>query len=389
MERIVLTGRGRRRFEGGHPWIYRDDVAKGDCEPGGLVSVLAPGGEELGYGLYSSASKIAVRLVTRPGERPRAPDRDFWRARLAAALERRRRLGYLDPEGACRLIHGDAEGLPGLVADRYADALVLQSGCQGADRLCELVVELLDELLDRPARHVLERSDASVRRLRGGLAEPLCVRERPRGAAELCYEVDLLSGHKTGHYLDQRENRLAAAAHAGGGRVLDAFSYDGLFGIRAALAGAAEVLCIDQSAGALERLARNAERNGVAGRVRAERANAMQDLRQRVQAGERYDLVIVDPPAFAKNRREVAGAARGYRELNLRALRLLAPGGTLVTCSCSYNTKAADFLEYAAEASRDAGVAAWVLETRAAAADHPALLTLPESQYLKCLVLAT
>jgi 23S rRNA (cytosine1962-C5)-methyltransferase len=396
MGRIVLTGRGRRRVQGGHPWIYRDDVAQGEGGPGEVVRVDAPDGGTLGFGLHSTASKIAVRLVTRASE---APDRAFWRARVARAVEARRRGGYLAPEGACRLLGGDADGLPGFVVDRYAGVLVAQSGCQGSDALRDLLLELAVEALGTPVKHVLERSDASVRKLealeprvawlRGGLAGPIEVLERVPGAPDLAYEVDVLEGHKTGHYLDQRENRLRAAARAAGGRVLDAFSYDGLFGIRAALAGARAVLCIDQSAAAGERLLRNAERNGVHDRVRFERANAMTDLRARAQAGERYDLAIVDPPAFARNRREAEGAARGYRELNLRALTLLAEGGHLVTCSCSYNVRAADFLSFLAEASRDAGRPAWVVETAGAAPDHPALLTLPESHYLKCVVLAT
>ena len=398
MGRIVLTGRGRRRVHGGHPWIYRDDIAAGEGEPGELVPVEATDGGPLGWGLYSTASKIAVRLVTRSAEQP---ERAFWLARVTRAVEARRRLGYLASDGACRLLGGDADLLPGLVVDRYAGVLVVQSGCQGSDRMRDFLLGLLDVALGAPAEHVLERSDAGVRKLeelpprvgwlRGGVAQMLEVKERIGGAHELVYEVDVLEGHKTGHYLDQRENRLRAAARAaaGEGRVLDAFCYDGLFGIRAALAGAREVLCIDQSAAAGERLMRNAERNGVHDRVRFERANAMNDLRARAQAGERYGLAIVDPPAFARNRREAEGAARGYRELNLRALALLSEGGVLVTCSCSYNVRAADFLAYLAEASRDAGVPAWVVETAGAAPDHPALLALPESHYLKCVVLAT
>ena len=396
MGRMVLTGRGRRRVLGGHPWIYRDDCAEGEGEPGELLPLEAPDGSSLGWGLYSASSKIAVRMVTREREQPK---RAFWRARVERAIQARRDLGLLGERDACRLIGGDAEGLPGFVVDRYADVLVVQSGCQGSDRMRDFLLELVDEVLGRETPHVLDRSDARVRRLeelearcewlRGGPELPIVVEETRAGHPTLAYEVDPVEGHKTGHYLDQRDNRTRAAARAQGARVLDAFSYDGLFGIRAALAGAREVLCLDQSAAAGERLLRNAERNGVADRVRFERVNAMLDLRRRAQEGEAYDLVVVDPPAFARNKREAAGAERGYRELNLRALSLLSSGGWLVTCSCSYNVSPADFRAFVAAAARDAGVPAWVVETAAAAPDHPALVTLPESDYLKCLVLRT
>jgi 23S rRNA (cytosine1962-C5)-methyltransferase len=284
------------------------------------------------------------------------------------------------------------------VVDRYADALVLQSGCQGSDRLRDVWLACIEgELaaLGLAVAHVLDRSDSSTRAheelaervewLRGERREPVEVREPERpGAPALVYEVSLTEGHKTGHYLDQRENRARAAGCARDKRVLDAFSYDGLFGIRAALAGAREVLCIDQSQEALERALRNAERNRVSGRVRTARANAMHDLRARCEAGERYELVIVDPPAFARSRREVEGALRGYRELNRRALELVAEGGVLVTCSCSHNIGRGEFLDALAGASLEASREARMFAYAGAAGDHPVLATLPESEYLKC-----
>jgi 23S rRNA (cytosine1962-C5)-methyltransferase len=384
--RVRLTGRGRRRWLSGHPWIYADDLAEVEAGPGALVAVEDPRGARVAWGLYSAGTKLALRLVS---AEEAAPDRDHWRRTLERSVAFREREGLLEPEGACRLLHGDSEGVPGLVIDCYARVVVLQSGTQSSDRLRDLFAELLAELLPLRPRAVVERSDASVRRLEGleprtgvlagELPAELVVRED-----ELLYEVDVLHGHKTGHYLDQRENRRSAARYAADARVLDAFCYDGLFGLRAALAGARDVLCIDQSRDALERLARNAERNGVAGRVRSERADAMGDLRARAAAGEQYDLIALDPPPFARSRAEAAGAERGYRELNLRALRLLAPGGRLSSSSCSHAISAARFVELLAESARDAGRSAWLEELRGAARDHPLLLALPESGYLKC-----
>ncbi|MEZ5978277.1 MAG: class I SAM-dependent rRNA methyltransferase [Planctomycetota bacterium] len=387
MARIVTSGKGRRWVLGGHPWIYADDITEKQAQPGELVPVFGPNSEALGWGLHSSASRIAVRLVSRSEEQP---NRAFWEDLVRRAVAHRERLGLLDPEGACRLLSGDAERLPGLVVDRYADVLVVQSGCQGSDRMRDFLLEVLLEALPFEVRAILDRSDSGVRRLeeldtrvewiKGAVDEPVLVRE-PSG---MLYEVDVTAGHKTGHYLDQRDNREVAAAYANGGTVLDAFSYDGLFGISAALRGASDVLCIDQAAACEPRVRRNAELNGVADRVRFEKQNAMNDLRRRAAEGETYDLVVVDPPAFARNKREAEGAARGYRELNLRAMHLVRPDGHLVSASCSYAVRREDFLGHLADAARDSGRDAWLLHVAGAAHDHPVLLTLPESSYLKC-----
>lgn len=386
MGKVILSGKGKRWIQGGHPWVYRDDVAGGEAEPGELVPVEDPNGAALGWGLHSASSRIAVRLVTRAAEQPA---RAFWAARVARAVRARERAGYLDPEGACRLVAGDADGLPGLVVDLYGGTAVLQCTTQGADRMRDFLLELLEQALPFALRAIVDRSDSAVRRhealeprvevLRGEVTEGVEVRE-----GELLYEVDVLGGHKTGHYLDQRENRQVAAARVRGGDVLDAFCYDGLFGIRAALAGARSVVCVDQSAPAGERVLRNAERNGVAERVRFEKQNCMQGLRDRAEAGERYELVVVDPPAFARRRSELEGAERGYVELNLRALGLVEEGGTLVSASCSHSVRPHDFVRFLARAARDAGRETWIEELRGAARDHPVLLGLPESAYLKC-----
>lgn len=386
MGKMILTGKGRRWLHKGHPWVYADDVADGEGQRGELLPVEDPSGLVVGWGLHSAGSRIAVRMVTRNTEQP---NRDFWVARVKAVIERRARHGLLDPEGACRLIAGDADGVPGLVADRYGRTLVLQCGTQGADRMRDFLVELIDDCLPFELDTIVDRSDTTVRKYEG--LEPRV--EVLRGSADelrvvhedgLEFTVDVLHGHKTGAYLDQRDNRKRAAQDVEGKRVLDAFSYDGLFGIRAALAGASEVICLEQNQAACDRVVDHAARNGVSERVRVERVNCMQALRDRADEGEKWDVVVVDPPAFARNKKEIEGAERGYVELNRRALSLLNPGGMLVSASCSHNVRAHDFTRFLASAARLAERSAWLEELTGAAPDHPHLLTLPESHYLKC-----
>lgn len=387
MGAITLTGKGRRWLLSGHPWVYVDDVASGQGEPGELLPVADPAGESMGWGLFSSHSRIAVRMVTRSDEQPK---RVFWEERVRRAVELRRGAGLLEPGLACRLVSGDAEGLPGLLVDRYGDVLVLQCTTQGADRMRDFLLELLLEQLPFEPAGILERSDVSVRKLegleprvevlRGKVESPVLVRE-----GEIEYAVDVEGGHKTGSYLDQRENRLATARLAEGRVVLDAFSYEGLFALQAARAGAERVVCIEQNQAAGQRLLANAERNGLADRIELVRANCMHELRRRAEEGERYGLLVVDPPAFARNRREAAGAERGYVELNRRAMAMVdEEGGHVVSASCSYNVHAEEFVGYLAAASRLAERPAWLEELRGAGIDHPHLLTLPETRYLKC-----
>jgi len=386
MGRIITSGKGRRWLLGGHPWLYLDDVASGKGEPGELLPVGGPDDESLGWGLFSTHSRIAVRMVTRSAEQP---NRDFWANRMRRSIERRQQHGLLDPDGGSRLISGDADGFPGLVIDRYAKTIVVQCGTQAADRMRDFVLELVQEFLPFEVTTIVDRSDASVRKLeglltrfevlKGALDGPVLVRD-----GELRYAVDVVEGHKTGHYLDQSKNRRRAAEWARGGRVLDAFAYDGLFGLHAALAGAEDVLCLEQNRGACERIMQNAERNGVADRVRVERVDCMKDLRARAETAERYELIVLDPPAFARSKKEVAGAERGYVELNRRAFELLPAGGKLVSASCSHNVKPADFLGFVASAARLAGREVWLDDLAQAAPDHPYLVTLPETDYLKC-----
>jgi 23S rRNA (cytosine1962-C5)-methyltransferase len=325
-------------------------------------------------------------MVTRE---PEQPNREFWAERARRAVRARERAGLLEPAGACRLLAGDADGFPGMVVDRYRDVLVLQSGCQGSDAMRDFIVELLLDALPLEIGAILDRSDTSVRRLEELEPRVEWLKGEPHEAVEvleegMAYEVNPTGGHKTGAYLDQRANRIDAASRAKGARVLEACSYDGLFSVRAAMNGAEAVVALDQSADAGARFMRNAEANAVADRVRFERADVMGDLRRRQDEGERHDLVFLDPPAFARNRRELEGARRGYRELNLRAMSIVEPGGTLVTSSCSFAMTRKDFLEVLGKAARDARRDVFVEEFRGASPDHPWLVTLPESSYLKC-----
>ncbi len=382
--RVRLSGRGRRRFESGHPWIFADDLSQQEAGAGALVAIEDPTGAVVAHGLFSSKSKIRVRVVTRGAQAPAA---DHWRARVARAIDFRRSLGLLDPRGAVRLIAGDADGVPGMVVDHYAGVCVLQSGFQGADALRDELVEALGEQL--APRAIVERSDSAVRLLEGLERRVEVLRGEVEGELEvredgLVYEVDVLGGHKTGHYLDQRFNRQRAAQACSGGEFLDAFCYDGLFGVRAALRGASSVWCLDQSSAALERARRNAERNGVLARMRFEKVDVMRELKSRTELERRFEVAVVDPPAFAKNKSELEGAERGYRELNARALGLVRSGGVLVSASCSYAMRAELFVSTLAAAANQAGREALLEQLCGAGPDHPHLLSLPESNYLKC-----
>jgi 23S rRNA (cytosine1962-C5)-methyltransferase len=379
---IRVTRRGEERIRNGHPWIYRSDLAQVAAGGGDVVRVADGRGRTLGYALYSDQSEIAVRMVSRS---PDAPGDALWRARLAQALAVRETLGI--DATAFRLVHGEADLLPSLVVDRYDRYLVVQALSQGMDRLLPGITALLVEMVSPAgilARHDprvrgLEGLELGVRVLYGEVPESLEVRE-----GQVRYDVDLYRGQKTGLFLDQRENRAAAATYARG-RLLDAFSYHGGFAL--ALAPACdEVIAVDISEAAVERIRRNAARNGLH-HVQARVMNVFDELRELERRGERFDTIVLDPPAFARNRAAVPKALAGYKEINLRALKLLAPGGHLITCSCSYNVGEAAFAGAVAEAAIDARVEVVVVEKRMQARDHPVLLTVPETYYLKCFIL--
>ncbi|MDI6853776.1 MAG: class I SAM-dependent rRNA methyltransferase [Deltaproteobacteria bacterium] len=379
---IRLTGKGRRWRLSGHPWIYRDDLAaEPDLAAGELVRVESPRGEFLGQAFYSALSRIALRFVTFDSE---AVDDNFWAARLDNALALRARV--VRDTDACRLIYGEADGFPGLVVDSYAGHLAVQVLHPGMERRLPDLINLFKVRL-APASITL-RQDAEVRRLEGlpleevqtvwgNVPDPLVVQEGPVRCL-----VDIRAGQKTGLFLDQRENRLAAGFLARG-EILDAFAYQGGFALHLA-AGAKKVTLVESSAAALAMAQENARLNGIAN-FEPVRANVFSFLKKAVQEGRRYDVIVLDPPAFAKSRRDRPAALKGYLELNRRAFQLLRPQGLLVTCSCSYNVREEEFLDLVRQAAALEGRQARLLERRGAARDHPALLSLPESLYLKCL----
>jgi 23S rRNA (cytosine1962-C5)-methyltransferase len=387
--RVILHPKRARPFYGRHPWVYPGAIAAVEGEPadGGVVDLVAHGGQFVARGLYNSQSKIRVRLFTWDPETPL--DHTFFREQLAAAIRLRRYLGVMEPDGACRLVNSEGDGLSGCTLDRYVSWLVLQFTSLGLAQRREMFADLLTELL-QPAGIYL-RTERGIGHLEGlelhdgplrGMVpvEPIEIDEDG-----LKLLVNLAEGQKTGYYLDQRDNRRAVARLATGRRVLDAFCYTGGFGLHAARAGATEVLGIDLSEPALALAQRNAERNGIA-QVSFVRADVFAHLDALVSQGRRFGLIVLDPPKFARERKAVDEALRGYRRLQSLALRLLDAEGYLVTCCCS-GLITPDMLEdllaqVAAEARRDVQL----LERRGPAADHPVSLSCLESHYLKCLI---
>jgi 23S rRNA (cytosine1962-C5)-methyltransferase len=378
-----VSARGARRWvEAAHPWIYRSDVEAVPAEVPGVVSVEDARGEPIGMALWSPASAIALRMLTRD---QRAIDGAFWRERLENA--RRYREALAPDASAYRLVHAESDGLPSLIVDRYGDTLVVQLLSAGLESRRGEIVAALEDVF-APAG-ILARNDVPVRRherltrsmelLAGAVPESIEVREGP-----IRYLAAPWTGQKTGAFLDQRENRARAGAHARG-RALDCFSYHGSFALHLA-AGAAEVTAVDSSAEALERAASNAALNGFA-HLSTVQANVFDFLRSEDAGGAAYDVIVLDPPAFAKNRSSVPGALRGYKEINLRALKLLSPGGTLLTFSCSYHVDRERFRTMLESAAADSGRPVHWIEARGQALDHPEVLQIPESGYLKGAIL--
>lgn len=402
------------RVASGHPWIFSSDVIdRGTAQPGDVVRVViennqsarsdarpraginSPGrtvsdarGRFIGTAHYSSESQITLRMLSATAE---PADVAFFRSRLTTAIAHRENV--VENSEACRLVFSEADLLPGLIVDRYGPYLTVQTLDQGMDRARDVVVHCLKELLAPTG--ILGRNDATVRKLEGLPLEvstlageiPERVQVRMNG---LNLEADLLRGQKTGIYLDQRENYIAAARYLapfkGGARVLDCFTSTGGFALHLAK-GAGSVDALDSSAPALATAQANARANGIAN-IDFRQADVFEFLAGvSANEGRRYSMIVLDPPAFAKSRKSLDDAARGYKEINLRALRLLGPGGVLVTCSCSHHMSEALFLETVAEAALDAGKTLRVLERRTQAQDHPILLTVPETHYLKCLIL--
>lgn len=366
----------------GHPWLFSSDVVhRGSAQPGDVVRVADAGGRPLGVAHYSSTSQITLRLLSQHVE---TIDRAFYVRRLQRALEFRRMV--VRDSDSYRVVFGEADLLPGLVIDCYGEHYVIQTLTQGMDKALPVIVEALTEVCNPVS--LVARNDVAVREKESLPQETRVLLGEPPARVEtrmngLTLQVDLLGGQKTGIYLDQRENYLAAARWAHG-KALDCFTSTGGFALH--MAGRCEsVEAVDSSAAALATAAANAQANGI-GNVHWREANAFDVLAGHRATGRQLDTIVLDPPAFAKSRDAVEGAIRGYREINVRALKLLRPGGVLVSCSCSHHVSEAMLLEVIAAASLDAGKQLRVVERRSQAADHPILLTVPETLYLKCLV---
>ena len=376
---VVVTRKGLQRLDAGHLWIYRTDVrVPASVQGGAAVRVLDERGAFFGTALFSSKSQITLRLLSRED----LPADAILAERLQLAVELRRRL-Y--PNGsAARLVHGEGDGLPGLVVDQYGSALSLQALTEAMAQRQPWIVERLVELTG--ATTVVARNDVSARRhegldqskavLVGPTPEPI-----PYSEGDVTFLADLLEGQKTGAFLDQRENHVLAGKLAYG-RALDCFAYQGGFALQLAR-HAEHVTAVDSSDKAIADLRANAERNGLTN-VDTKVANAFDFLREQADNGERYDFIVLDPPAFTKSKDSIEPALRGYKEINLRALSMLKAGGMLVTASCSYHVNEDRFEEMLLAAAHDAGRKVQVLERRGAGRDHPELLGMPETRYLKC-----
>lgn len=378
---VIISPRGVERIRLGHLWVYRSDVRSAQAEPGAVVRLTDERGRCHGRAFYSDKSQIAVRLLTR---QDRPVNREFFSQRLRQAIEHRRRV--VENTDAFRVVYSEGDLLPSLIVDRYGDYLVMQTLSQGTERHKEMLVEILVELLgpkgiverNDPKVRLLEGLDQRVETLYGEVPPEVCVKEN-----RVAFAYDLPKGQKTGSFLDQRENHSAARRYAAG-NVLDCFSYQGGFALTVA-ERCEHVEGIEMAPAAIEAARRNQKLNGISNASFRE-ANTFDVLKEYEEAGRRFRMVILDPPAFAKNRDSLPAAHRGYKEINLRALKLLEPGGYLVTCSCSYHITEPLFLQILAEAANDAKKNVEVIERRTQAKDHPILLTMPETHYLKCLI---
>ena len=374
-----MSPRGLRRWETGHPWVFRSDVPGRPSEEAGIVAATDPAGRPLGWALWSPRSEIALRLLDRdPGARI---DADWWRRRIGAAVARRASVAA--DTTACRLVHAEADGLPALVCDRYARWLVVQVMSAALEHCRDEIVGALRDATG--ADGILARNDVALRSREGLPREVTLLHGDVPRRIEVVehgvrYLVDPWTGQKTGAFLDQRENR-AFIGDLSRGRALDCFSYHGSFALHLAR-HADRVIAVDSSAPALARARENVELNGFSN-VETVEADVFDHLRVLERDGERFDTIVLDPPAFAKTRSVLPSAIRGYKEINLRALRLLSPGGLLFTASCSFHVTRALFLEMLHAAAADSGRRVSLRAIRGQASDHPDVLTIPETGYIK------
>ena len=394
--RFIITAKGTKWTEQGHPWIYADEVIReeGDCENGGLADAVSEKGKYLGTGFVSRQSKIRLRLVSRNAND--RFDEAFWQRRIQYAWDYRKTVIGGDIS-CCRVIFGEADGFPGLTVDRFSDILVTQTLSVGMERVKDLVFPLLVKVLradGQDIRGIYERNDVAIRELEGLPQNkgwyPLPGEDAPANTVtEICengifYRVDVENGQKTGFFLDQKYNRLAVARLAKGKRVLDCFTHTGSFALTAAMGGAEHVTAVDISASAIEMAKANAARNGLTDRMDFVVADVFDLLPELIAKGKApYDFIILDPPAFTKSRKTVGSAQRGYKEINLRALKLLPRGGYFATASCSHFMPSELFVKMLRSAALDAGVELRQIEARQQAPDHPILWNVPETDYLK------
>ena len=394
LPRFIITAKGTRWVEQGHPWIYEGEVLReeGDCENGALADAVSEKGKYLGTGFVSRQSKIRLRLISRNAND--RFDEAFWQRRIQYAWDYRKTVMSGDLS-CCRVIFGEADGFPGLTVDRFSDILVTQTLSVGMERIKSMLFPLLVKVLrsdGQQIRGIFERNDVAIRALEGleqgkgwfplGEEFPDTVTEiRENG---VYYRVDVENGQKTGFFLDQKYNRLAVARLARGKRVLDCFTHTGSFALNAAMGGAEHVTAVDISASAIEMARANAVRNGLEDRMDFITADVFDLLPQLAAKGKApYDFIILDPPAFTKSRKTVDSAQRGYKEINLRALKLLPRGGYFATASCSHFMPSEQFVRMLRSAALDAGVELRQIEARQQAPDHPVLWNVPETDYLK------
>ena len=393
---LTVTAKGTRWLESGHPWVYDSDVARepdeSECENGALVDVVSEKGKYLGTGFLSRLSKLRVRIVSRNAND--RFDENFWRRRVRYAWDYRK--AVMDGQtGCCRLIFGEADAFPGLTVDRFENLLVTQTLSLGMEKIKDMLFPLIVEVLEQDGETIdglFERNDVVLRE-KEGLTQnkgwfPLPGKKTPESPiTEICengvfYRVDVENGQKTGFFLDQKFNRLAVAHLAHGKRVLDCFTHTGAFALNIAKGGAASVTALDISKEAVEMTAHNAKQNGLA--VEAAQADVFDFLTELDKKKDHsYDYIVLDPPAFTKSGKTVHEAFRGYKEINYRAMKILPRGGYLATCSCSHFMGEEIFVKMVKEAARDAGVTLRQIEFRQQAPDHPILMTVPETYYLK------
>lgn len=391
--KFIITAKGTRWVEQGHPWIYEAEVVRseGDFENGCLVDAVSEKGKYLGTGFLSLNSKIRIRLISRNANDKF--DEAFWRRRIGYAWDYRKTVMAGDLN-CCRVIFGEADGFPGLTVDKFADILVTQTLSIGMEKLKPVLFPLIAEILRADGHEIsgiFERNDVKIRELEGlEQGKGWFGDEHPDSCVtEICengvyYSVDVENGQKTGFFLDQKYNRLAVARLAKGMRVLDCFTHTGSFALNAAMGGAEHVTAVDVSESAIEMARKNAERNGLSERMDFIAANVF-DLLPELEAKGRkpFDFIILDPPAFTKSRKTVHSAERGYKEINLRALRLLPRGGYFATASCSHFMPSELFVKMLRSAALDAGVELRQIEARQQSPDHPILWNVPETDYLK------